>query len=68
MATWKIKQGMTAIKIDTITELAKRLHLNRQTLNRKINYPRTFTMCEIQDMAKLFNWSDEELGSFIRAI
>lgn len=67
-ATWKIKQGMAKTKINSITELGKRIGLTRPTISRKVNSPSLFTIYELQALAKLFSWSDEEFGAFLRGI
>ena len=53
-------------QLTTNTAIAKRLGMLRQTLAHKRKYPSTFTGGEIESMADLFNWSDAEIGEFIR--
>ena len=53
-------------KIRTTKSMAERLGMIRQTLAHKRKYPGTFTGSEIKAMAKLFNWTDEEIAEFIR--
>ncbi len=67
-ASWMIHEGMAKTKIKSISDLAKRLGLTRPTMSRKVNCPSTFTIYELQALGKLFNWTDEELGSFLRGI
>jgi len=67
-STWLIHEGMTKTKIRTVTELGKRMGLARPTICRKVNCPATFTIYELQRLATLFNWSDEEFGAFLRGI
>ena len=47
-------------------QLSERLGMIRQTLAHKRMYPSTFTTGEIRALAKLLNWTNEELGEFIR--
>lgn len=54
------------VQLKTNTALAKRLGMLRQTLAHKRKYPSTFTGGEIESMASLLRWSDEEIGEFIR--
>ena len=63
-----IRQSMAKNKITHDYELAKRIGITRQSFSRKMNIPRTFTIQEIKAIAEDFHWTDEELGSFIRAI
>ena len=67
-ATWMIRKGMADIKIQSVTVLAKRMGLTRPTMNRKVLAPSSFSLYEIQALAKLFNWSDEQIGEFIRGL
>lgn len=67
-STWKIKESMAKIKINSVTELGKRIGLTRPTASRKVNCPSLFTVYEIQSLARLFGWSDEELGAFVRGL
>jgi len=67
-ASWMIHEGMAKTKIKSISALAKRLGLTRPTMSRKVNCPSTFTIYEVQALGKLFQWTDEELGSFLREI
>ena len=55
-------------KCKTNASLAERLGMIRQTLAHKRKYPGTFTASEIMAMAKLLNWSDEEIATFIRGV
>ena len=54
--------------INTNKALAERIGLSPQTLSHKQKYPGTFTASDIAAMSKLFNWSDEEIGTFIRGV
>ena len=67
-STWKIKEGMAKIKINSVTELGKRIGLTRPTASRKVNCPSLFTVYELQALANLFGWSNEEFGAFIRGL
>lgn len=66
--TSKIKEGMARVKISNDYQLAERIGLSRQTLSRKLKSPNSFTPREIQALAKLFGWSDSELGEYIKLI
>ena len=63
-----IAVGMARTKIQTNAELAKRIGLVRQTLSHKRKYPSTFTGGEISSMARILNWSNDDISDFIRGI
>lgn len=54
------------IALNTNLAIAKRIGLTRQTLTRKRKYPSTFTAGEVYSLAKLFNWTDQQIAEFIR--
>lgn len=63
-----IKQSMAKLLIKRDCELAERVGITKQSFSRKLKLPRTFSWYEVGAMAKLFNWSDEELGEFVRSV
>lgn len=63
-----IKQYMAKIRLEHDCELANEIGLTKQSLSRKLRYPRTFSWYEVGALAKLFNWSNEELGEFVRSV
>ena len=64
-----IRSDMPNVHIYSISQLGKRIGIdNRSTMNRKVKMPTTFTINEIQALAKLLGWSDKRLGEFIRSI
>ena len=67
-ATSILKQNMARLRITHDYELAKEIGITKQSLSRKLKYPRTFSWYEVGAMAKLFNWSNEELGEFVRSV
>lgn len=52
--------------LKTNKSIAERLGLLPQTLSHKRKYPSTFTASEIKALARLFNWSNEEIGEFVK--
>lgn len=63
-----IKTGMARNKVEHSYEQAKMLGITPQSFSRKLDKPWTFTIFEIQKMAEIFNWSDSDLGLFVRSI
>lgn len=63
-----IRQGMAKIKIKHDCEMAGRIGITKQNFSRKLRLPHTFTWHEINRISEVFNWSDEELGKFVRSI
>lgn len=53
-------------KITAYTELATRIGLTRQTLARKCKIPSTFTGGEMNALAKLLSWTDDEFLEFVK--
>ena len=63
-----IKQNMAKLKISHACEMAGRIGITKQNFSRKLKNPRTFSWYEVGEMAKQFNWSDAELGEFVRSV
>lgn len=62
-----IREGMARAKIKNWLELSKRTGIVRQTIAYRLKHPVTFNASEIKTLAKLFNWSDADLGRFFRS-
>ena len=63
-----IKQGMAKNKIEHDYEQAERVGISKQSFSRKLDKPWTFTFFEVLRLAQDFDWTDEELALFVRAI
>lgn len=63
-----IKAGMAKNKVEQNYRQANLLGITPQSFSRKLDKPWTFTIFEIQKMAEMFHWSNEDLGEFIRSI
>ena len=63
-----IKQNMAKLKISHACEMAGRIGITKQNFSRKLRLPHTFTWFEINRIAEEFNWTNDELGEFVRSI
>ena len=63
-----IRTNKAKLRIDHDYQLAERIGITKQNLSRKLKNPWTFTWFEIGELAKLFDWSDSELGEFVRSV
>lgn len=46
-------------------KIAEALFISERTLSRRYLAPGSFTVTELEDMARLFNWRDETLRKYI---
>jgi hypothetical protein len=49
-------------------KIAEALFINKRTLYRRYKKPETFTLTEIEDLARLFNWRDGTLQKYLEVV
>lgn len=62
-----IVKGMIENQLDALT-MAGLLCISISTWYRKLNNPNTFTLLELRQMSKRFNWNENELKILIGGV